>query len=114
MRTRGKNEGAADNSDFLPFYVQTRFKNFVTPDIALSSIYECNWGGGGGGGIYRKGTYYTECGEMTDGVDDKTRGLGVFSRRNVLYFSTPRTAFRAFSATELLDIMQRYIILLID
>jgi hypothetical protein len=72
-------------------------------------------GGGGGGGedIYKKGSYYTESGEMTDrcwwqkvwyGVVCNSigggGGLGEFSPRKMLYFSTPRTALRAFSETD--------------
>jgi hypothetical protein len=30
-------------------------------------IRQWGGGGGGGGGIYKKGPYYTECGEMIDG-----------------------------------------------
>jgi hypothetical protein len=44
----------------------------------------------GGRRVCKKGPYYTECGGS----------LGAFSPRKVLYFSTPRTAFRAFSETD--------------
>ena len=36
-------------------------------------------GGGGRGGIYKKGAYYTECGEMTDAWFVGNRKFGVVS-----------------------------------
>jgi hypothetical protein len=46
-----------------------------------------------------RGPYWVH-GEMTDVLEWCCIGLRVFFPRNVLYFSTPRTAFRAFYETD--------------
>ena len=58
---------------------------------AVRAFFKNSSVGGGGGGIYKKGPYYTECGEMIDGLL-VTKSLEVFSARKYLYFSTSMTA----------------------